>query len=104
MPTDILQNPNFPKFVSYLVFHDGLIPVLLLQFRDRKELLQNILRSSVINNSDPYYGIPHFTTSYFNIGQSHLFYFLMFLKDLAGLNRRARVADLRGEIITIKDR
>jgi hypothetical protein len=104
MTTYILANRQFPKFVSYLVFRDGLIPILLLQFRDRKKLLKDILRSSVIHNSDPYYCIPHFATPYFDIGQSHLFYFLVFLKHLAGLNGRAGVADLRGEIITIKER
>lgn len=104
MSTNIFANRNFPIFVSYLVFGDGLIPILLLQFGHRKKLLQDILRSSVIHNSNPHYGIPHFATPDFNIGQSHLFYFLVFFEHLAGLDGRAGVADLRGEIITIKER
>jgi hypothetical protein len=104
MSTNILANQNFPEFISYFIFHDGLEPILLLQLGHRKELLQDVLSSSVINDSDSDDSVSHLAASDFEIVQGNLFYFLMLLKDFAGLDGGTGVANLRVKIITIKER
>lgn len=91
-------------FVSYLLFHNSLETILLVQLWDWQKWLQHSKFGHIVHNSNSDYRVSQLAALRLYIFKRNLFDFFMFLENFTSLDGWACVTDLNKGLNTIKER